>query len=70
MLPAGWCSAPELGNGEGLDSSFPSHCYPQAGNQRHSFPLSSLSEGKEVKNAVLAWAALLRVPGSDSPKLV
>lgn len=49
MLPAGWCSAPELGNGEELASSLPSHCYPQAGNQSHLFSLSSLSNGKEVE---------------------
>lgn len=70
MFPAGWCSAPEMGNGEELASSFPSHCCPQAGNQSHSFSLSGYSDGKEVEERCAGMGSTAEGLGSDSPKLV
>lgn len=71
MLPSGWCSNPGLGNGEELATSFPSCCYLWAGKQSCSFSLcrhSDAKEGRRRRSAMLAWAALLRVPGSRQPQ--
>lgn len=68
MRLAGWCSAPGLGNGEELASSFPSHCYPQAGKQSHSFSLYSHSNGKEVEEHCAGMGSTAEGARKQQPK--